>query len=96
MILIVWFMLLLISVKKFHFNQRSEGVLKRVIFLEAFEPQQQFRLTKADYRLLKQAMEQAPRYYDYLKNDTSYYDSYVKFFLEEEKGKPAPASPHPQ
>lgn len=82
------------SKKNFISIRDLEGVLKRVVFPEAFEPQQQFRLTKADYRLLRQAMEQAPRYYDYLKNDTSYYDSYVKFFFGGGKKESLPQHLH--
>lgn len=68
------------SKKNYISIQDLEGVLKRIIYPEAFAPKQRFQLTDADYRLLRQAMEQPPRFYEYLKNDTSYYDGYVKFF----------------
>lgn len=82
------------SKKNFISIKDLEGILKRIVFPEAFASKQQFKLTKADYQLLRQAMEQPPRFYDYLKNDTSYYDSYVKFFFGGGKNESLPSHLH--
>ena len=60
-----------------------EGVMKRVIFPEAFAEDQRFNLTEKDYSFLRFWMSrntlesQEPYYTD----DSTYYDSYVKFFV---------------
>ena len=60
-----------------------EGVMKRVIFPEAFAEDQRFNLTEKDYSFLRFWMSrntlesQEPNY----AADSTHYDSYVKFFV---------------
>jgi hypothetical protein len=60
-----------------------EGVMKRVIFPEAFAENQRFNLTEKDYAFLRFWMSrntlesEEPNY----ANDSTYYDSYGKFFI---------------
>ena len=60
-----------------------EGVMKRIIFPEAFAEDQRFNLTEKDYSFLRFWMSrntlesQEPNY----AADSTHYDSYVKFFV---------------
>jgi hypothetical protein len=60
-----------------------EGVMKRIIFPEAFEENQRFNLTEDDHAFLQFWMSrntlesEEPNY----ANDRTYYDSYGKFFI---------------
>ncbi len=81
----------------FDFSQKNylplealDGILKRVIFPEAFETNQRFDLTKADHQFLKSCMSMLPKESEYPKYDTSYYDSYAKFLVYGDKQKPMP------
>lgn len=60
--------------------EELDQVLKRVLFPEAFKPEERFRLTADDYRFLWQYMSQVPgesRFPDY--NGNEFWSSYVKF-----------------
>ena len=74
----------------FDFNTKNrmsladlEAVMKRVVFPEAFAEDQRFNLTDEDYAFLRFWMSrntlesEEPNY----ANDSTYYDSYVKFFI---------------
>ena len=59
-----------------------EGILKRIIFPEAFSEKELFNLTKTDYEFLRYWMSRTTlesNYPDY--NDEKHWDSYCKFFI---------------
>ena len=59
-----------------------EGILKRIIFPEAFSKKELFNLTKTDYKFLRYWMSRTTlesNYPDY--NDDKHWDSYCKFFI---------------
>ena len=59
-----------------------EGILKRIIFPEAFSEKELFNLTKTDYKFLRYWMSRTTlesNYPDY--NDDKHLDSYCKFFI---------------
>ncbi|MDX1910012.1 MAG: serine hydrolase [Saprospiraceae bacterium] len=58
-----------------------EKMLRAVVFPEAVAPHLRFDLTDEDYRFLWHYMGIFPRECDYPKYDSTYHDSYVKFFL---------------
>ena len=63
-----------------------EGILKRIIFPEAFQKKQRFNLTTEDYNFLKYWMSRTTlesNYPDY--NSENYWDSYGKFFIYGDK-----------
>lgn len=57
------------------------GLLQRIMFPELFSAQQRFNLTKADYSFLKSTMSSLPKNDPFYHQDTSLYDSYVKFIM---------------
>lgn len=69
------------SMKNFYNLDDMQGTLQRVLFPDFFLPNQRFDLSEDDYSFLKQAMSDLPKTYSFYKNDTTYYDSYVKFFM---------------
>ena len=63
-----------------------EGILKRIIFPEAFQKKQRFNLTTEDYNFLKYWMSRTTlesNYPDY--NSENYWDSFGKFFIYGDK-----------
>jgi len=63
-----------------------EGIMKRIIFPEAFQKKERFNLTSEDYNFLKYWMSRTTlesNYPDY--NSENYWDSYVKFFIYGDK-----------
>lgn len=63
-----------------------EGIMKRIIFPEAFQKKELFNLTTEDYNFLKYWMSRTTlesNYPDY--NSENYWDSYVKFFIYGDK-----------
>ena len=59
-----------------------EGILKRIIFPEAFSEKELFNLTKTDYKFLRYWMSRTTlesNYPDY--KDDKHWDSYCKFFI---------------
>jgi len=63
-----------------------EGILKRIIFPEAFSEKELFNLTKTDYKFLRYWMSRTTlesNYPDY--NDDKHWDSYCKFFIYGDK-----------
>jgi cell division protein FtsI/penicillin-binding protein 2 len=69
------------SMKNFYSLKDMEGTLQRVIFPDFFPENQRFDLTSDDYDFLKKSMSDLPKAYPFYQNDTTYYDSYVKFFM---------------
>ncbi len=67
------------SQKNYFPLQTQHELMKRLFFPETFLKEQQFDLTDADRHCLLQAMSTPPRKQGY--DETTYYDSYVKFFL---------------
>jgi len=66
-------------------------ILKTVLFPEAVPQEQRFNLTPSDYAMLYQYMSQKPGESNYPNySDTTYYDSYAKFFLFGDKETPIP------
>lgn len=57
--------------------------LKRLLFPESFSKSQRFDLNQDDYNFIYKYMSMLPRESDLniYKNDTTYFDGYVKFFL---------------
>lgn len=57
--------------------------LKRLIFPELFSKRQRFKLSQDDYNFIYKYMSMLPREsnLNIYKNDKTYFDSYVKFFL---------------
>ncbi len=60
-----------------------QAILKAVLFPEAVPAQNRFNLTEDDYQFLYQYISQLPREtaYPNYSADSTYYDSYVKFFI---------------
>ena len=56
-------------------------MLERILFPELFPEHQRFNLTEADYSFLKNAMFALPKSDPFYRQDTSLYDSYVKFIM---------------
>ena len=73
--------------KKNRISMRNlEGIMKRIIFPEAFQKKERFNLTTEDYNFLKYWMSRTTlesNYPDY--NSENYWDSYVKFFIYGDK-----------
>lgn len=68
-----------------------QQILQSVLFPESVPPVQRFRLTNKDYEFLKQFLSQYPSETNFPKYDTSqYYDSYVKFFFQNNTHKMPP------
>ncbi|MBK8700557.1 MAG: hypothetical protein IPN29_13915 [Saprospiraceae bacterium] len=63
-------------------------------FPEVFEKSQRFDLDQDDYTLLYRAMGSLPRDYAYLARDTHYYDTFVKFFISDDKNYRMPDNLH--
>lgn len=75
---------------KNYFPVRSlHQTVKRIVFPEAFSPEQQFNLTPDLQSFLLEAMQIKPREAGY--NPEEYYDSYVKFFLFGDSKEPMPS-----
>ena len=73
--------------KKNRISMRNlEGIMKRIIFPEAFQKKERFNLSTEDYNFLKYWMSRTTlesNYPDY--NSENYWDSYVKFFIYGDK-----------
>ncbi len=67
-----------------------EKSLMRIIYPEIFSEEERFKLTDQDYTFLKEVMSKPPRQFTSLKYDSSYYDSYVKFFIYGDSKAPMP------
>lgn len=68
------------------------GVVKRVIFPQAFLESERFMLSEADREFVLKYMSMLPRESDFPKYDTiTYYDSYSKFFKFGTEKKPIPS-----
>jgi hypothetical protein len=78
------------SMKNFYNLKDMEATLQRVMFPEFFPANQRFDLTEDDYTFLKKSMSDLPKTYKFYQNDTTYYDSYVKFLMFGDKKDPMP------
>ncbi len=58
-----------------------ERTLQKVILPDYFPEEERFALKEEDYSFLKKAMSDVPKTYPFLAQDSTYYDSYVKFFM---------------
>jgi hypothetical protein len=78
--------------KNFFALDDQQAMLKAVLFPEIVNPQQRFNLTEGDYKFLYKYMSMSPleSYSPLYRNDTSYYDSYCKFFMFGDNKKPMP------
>lgn len=67
--------------------------LKRLLFPESFPKSERFKLTQKDYNFIYKYMSMLPRESDLniYKNDTTYFDGFVKFFLYGDTTKPIPS-----
>jgi hypothetical protein len=79
------------SKKNFYSIKDMEATIKRVIFPQKFDVKQRFDLTENDYTFLKKCMSELPKSYEFYKNDSTYYDSYVKFFMFGDSKNPMPS-----
>jgi hypothetical protein len=59
-----------------------EACMQRVLFPEAFTPEQRFKLAPEDYTFLKRSMSILPKDIWYYAKDTSLYDNVVKYFYK--------------
>ncbi len=74
---------------KNHFPITAQSaLLKRIVFPELFPKDEQFNLSKEQFRLLRNAMGSLPYELDYDRNE--FYDSYVKFFMFGDTKEPMP------
>lgn len=71
----------------FDFTQKNyislkdlESCLKRIIFPKSFPESERYNLTENDYKFLYKVLDELPKDIPYFMNDTTYYDTYVKFF----------------
>lgn len=85
--------------KPFDFSARNyisleslNEILKTVIFPESIEPEKRFNLTEDDYQFLYKYMSMLPRESKYPSYDSTYYDSYVKYYLFGNSKEPMPQS----
>lgn len=76
--------------KNFYSLKDMEGTLQRIMFPEFFPENQRFDLTADDYEFLKKSMSDLPKSYRFYANDTTYYDSYVKFLMFGDSKAPLP------
>ena len=67
-----------------------EGTLQRIILPDFFPTNQRFDITADDYEFLKKSMSDLPKTYKFYQNDTTYYDSYVKFLMFGDNKAPMP------
>lgn len=80
------------SAKNFVSLEDLTKILKTVLFPETRKAKMKFMLTKDDYSFLYKYMSMLPRESKHPGYDTSYYDSYVKYFLFGDSKKPIPAN----
>lgn len=73
--------------KPFDFTQKNylslkdlEASLMRIVFPDAFPMSQRFDLLEEDYSMMYKILDELPRDISYLKNDSHYYDNYVKYY----------------
>jgi hypothetical protein len=59
-----------------------EACMQRVLFPEAFSPEQRFNLTDEDYIFLRKSMSSLPKDIWYYAQDTSLFDNVVKYFYK--------------
>ncbi|SHH03055.1 Beta-lactamase enzyme family protein [Flagellimonas flava] len=76
------------SLKNYYPIQAQHGLLKRVIFPEAFAMEERFQITDEQRHLLLAAMHTLPKEVGYDSN--TYYDSYVKFLVFGDSTDPIP------
>jgi hypothetical protein len=76
------------SLKNYYPISSQHGVLKRVIFPEAFPIKERFNLSAAQRKFLLNAMQLLPKEAGY--DPEEYYDSYGKFFMYGDSKEPMP------
>lgn len=80
------------SGKNFISLENLTSILRAIIFPEATPKKQKFNLTNNDYQFLYKYMSMFPRESKKPTYDSSYYDSYVKYFLFGDSHKPIPTN----
>jgi hypothetical protein len=80
------------SAKNFVSLEDLTEILKSILFPGTIKAKMKFNLTKDDYNFLYKYMSLLPRESKHPGYDTSYYDSYVKYFLFGNSKKPIPAN----
>lgn len=85
--------------KPFDFSARNyisleslHEILKAVIFPESVAPDKRFSLKDDDYNFLYKYMSMLPKESKYPSYDTTYYDSYVKYYMFGNSKAPMPES----
>lgn len=68
----------------------GQQILQSVLFPESVPAARRFRLSKADYRFLYQYMSEYPRECLHPRYDSTYFDSYTKFFFFRAGHSPIP------
>nr|WP_299074327.1 serine hydrolase [uncultured Allomuricauda sp.] len=76
------------SLKNYYPIETQHNLLKRIIFPEAFPPNERFNLSSTQHEFLKKAMHTLPKDLGYDKEE--YYDSYVKFLVFGDSQEPIP------
>lgn len=76
------------ALKNYYPIDAQHGLLKRIIFPEAFREQERFNLTESQRQFLLDAMAVLPHEVGY--ETDIYYDSYVKFFIYGDEQSPIP------
>lgn len=67
--------------KNFYTIHDMEQTIMRIIFPEKFSPEEGFNITEDDRYFIKSAMSALPKDYFFYRDDTTYYDGFVKFFI---------------
>lgn len=78
------------SLKNYYPVETQHGVLKRIIFPEAFPGKERFSLSEEQRSFLMDAMKVLPREAGY--DPEEYYDSYVKFLIYGDNKDPLPGN----
>lgn len=79
------------SEKNYYPLYTAHETLKRIIFPQAFPPEQRFQLSPEDHAFLIETMAQLPSESPFVKYDPAvYYDSYVKFLAFGDSRAPIP------
>ena len=70
----------------------QQKILESIIFPELRSKEQQWQFTAEDYNMIYRYMSMLPGESDYPAYDSTYYDSYVKFWMFGDRTEPIPES----
>jgi cell division protein FtsI/penicillin-binding protein 2 len=69
------------SQKNYYSIRDMEATLKRIILPNKYPKEQRFFLKEKDYNFLRKSLSSYPDTYDYYRDNSEYYDTYVKFLF---------------